>query len=94
MSFQLFENTSWPSLLAHLHISSRRVFLKNKQKQSPSELLVLKAYLVGSGFSLIIFLWLVLEVRWSIGSAAEISILLFDLKSAIVVLYCFCHLHL
>ena len=61
-SFQLSEYTSRPTLLVHLHISSR-LFLKNKQKQSPSESLVFKAYIVCPDFSFIVFLGLVLEVR-------------------------------
>ena len=47
VSFQLSKNTPRPSLLVHLHIYSRRLFPKNKQKPSQSEPLVLKAYLVG-----------------------------------------------
>ena len=43
------------------------------------------AYLVSPDFSLIIFLWLVLEVSGSNGSAAQLSTPLFDVKSAVLV---------
>ena len=42
------------------------------------------AYLVSPDFSLIIFLWLVLEVRGSNGSAAQLYTPFFDVKSAVV----------